>query len=185
VDLEGEGQGKHDALRDAAQEMTNLARPSQQIVSVVLKHQKVTGMKNKQISLMLTLLLASLVPHAFSSSDRGTQASTMQTPQMPAADAAPAGKLTKIDARMVCMVRNHAFDEPQIPIEIKGKTYYGCCEMCKGMLAKDRKQRVAIDPISKKQVDKATAVIGVGSNKGILYFENEANLEKYNASLGQ
>ena len=101
------------------------------------------------------------------------------------ADAAPDGRLTKIDARMVCMVRNHAFDEPQISIQIKGKTYYGCCEMCKDMLAKDRKQRVALDPVSKRKVDKATAVIGVGANKGVLYFENETNLERYNASLGQ
>ena len=146
-------------------------------------------MKSQQISLMFALLVALLLalvpPRALSSSDKGMQASSMQTSPMPAADAAPAGKLTKIDARMVCMVRNHAFDEPQIPIEIKGKTYYGCCDMCKGMLAKDRKQRVAIDPVSKRKVDKATAVIGVGSNKGILYFENDANLEKYNASLGQ
>jgi YHS domain-containing protein len=104
---------------------------------------------------------------------------------MPVADAAPVGRLAKIDARMVCMVRNRAFDEPQIPIEIKGKTYYGCCEMCKGMLAKDRKQRMATDPVSKKTVDKATAVIGVAANKGILYFENETNLDRYNASLGQ
>jgi hypothetical protein len=53
--------------------------------------------------------------------------------------------------------------------------------MCKGMLAKDRKRRVAIDPVSKK-IDKAMAVIGVGANKGVLYFENETNLEKYNSS---
>lgn len=81
------------------------------------------------------------------------------------------------------MVRNHAFNEPQLPIEIKGKTYDGCCEMCQGMLAKDAKQRTAIDPVSKKKVDKATAVIGVGANNGVLYFESEANLQKYNDSL--
>ena len=146
-------------------------------------------MKSKRIVLMFTFLvvwfLASVPSLGLSPSAKGMQASSTQTSPMPAGDAAPAGRLTKIDARMVCMVRNHAFDEPQIPIEIKGKTYYGCCEMCKGMLAKDHKQRVAIDPISKRKVDKATAVIGVGSNKGILYFENDANLEKYNSSLGQ
>jgi YHS domain-containing protein len=53
------------------------------------------------------------------------------------------------------------------------------------MLAKDGKQRIAIDPISKKKVDKATAVVGVAANKGVLYFENETNLERYNASFGQ
>jgi YHS domain-containing protein len=147
-------------------------------------------MKINGVSLVLTLVVASSFilatpPQACSSSDKGAQPSSAQTSQMPVADVAPAGKLTKIDARMVCMERNHTFDEPQIPIEIKGKTYYGCCEMCKNMLAKDRKQRIAVDPVSKRKVDKATAVIGVGANKGILYFENETNLERYNASLSQ
>jgi YHS domain-containing protein len=142
-------------------------------------------MKNHRVCLLLTLVVASFtgtMPLQARSSERGTQAPSAQTSQMPVADAAPVGRLAKIDARMVCMVRNHAFDEPQIPIEIKGKTYYGCCEMCKGMLAKDRKQRMATDPVSKKTVDKATAV---AANKGILYFENETNLDRYNASLGQ
>jgi len=147
-------------------------------------------MKGNRSSLVLTLVVVTsftwaMPPQARSSSDNSKQASNMQTSQMPMADAAPDGRLTKIDARMVCMVRNHAFDEPQISIQIKGKTYYGCCEMCKDMLAKDRKQRVALDPVSKRKVDKATAVIGVGANKGVLYFENETNLERYNASLGQ
>ncbi|HXR18210.1 MAG TPA: hypothetical protein VN777_18590 [Terriglobales bacterium] len=142
-------------------------------------------MKNKALFLVLTLMVVSSLTLATPSPALGFSDKDLQTSQMPVADAAPEGKLTKIDGRMVCMVRNHAFDEPQIPIEIKGKTYYGCCEMCKNMLAKDRRQRVAIDPVSRKKVEKATAVIGVGANKGVLYFENEANLERYNASLGQ
>lgn len=147
-------------------------------------------MKSTGVFLVLTLMVASSFtlatpPQARSSAESGAQASSGQPSPMPVADAAPEGRLTKIDARMVCMVRNHAFDEPQIPIEIKGRTYYGCCEMCKNMLAKERKQRTAIDPVSRRKIDKAAAVIGVGANKGILYFENESNLERYNASLGQ
>jgi YHS domain-containing protein len=149
-----------------------------------------TEMKNNGLFLVLSLVVASsflwaIPTQARSSSDKAVQARGAQTSQMPEADAVPAGRLTKIEPRMVCMVRNHAFDEPQIPIEIAGKTYYGCCEMCKKMLAKDGKQRIAIDPISKKKVDKATAVVGVAANKGVLYFENETNLERYNASFGQ
>jgi YHS domain-containing protein len=147
-------------------------------------------MKNSRFYLVLTFVVVfrfifagSTQGHSFSGRD--SQASSGQASQMPAADAAPEGRLTKIDPRMVCMVTNHAFDEPQIPIKIKGKTYYGCCEMCKNMLAKDRKQRSAIDPVSKRKVDKAAAVVGVGTNKGILYFENETNLERYNASLNR
>lgn len=114
----------------------------------------------------------------------GQQSSGMSS-QAPVPDAAPVGKLTKIEPSKVCMVRNHAFEEPQLPLEIKGKIYYGCCEMCKNMLVKDWKQRVAVDPVSKKTISKAAAVIGVGANKSVLYFENETNLEKYNSSVGQ
>jgi YHS domain-containing protein len=147
-------------------------------------------MKHNKSFLVLLLVVAVsfawvVPPRARSSSDSGMQGPNTQTAQMPVADAAPEGRLTKVDARMVCMVRNHAFDEPQVPIQIKGKTYYGCCEMCKGMLAKDRKQRSALDPVSRRKVDKAVAVIGVGANKGVLYFENETDLERYNASLSQ
>lgn len=144
-------------------------------------------MKNRGIRLVFMLLAVPsfgllMTPHTHSSSAQAEQASSKQTSQMPVADAPPGGRLTKIDARKVCMVRDHAFDEPQLPIDIKGKTYYGCCDMCKGMLLKDRKQRIAIDPVSKKKVDKAMAVIGVGADKGVLYFENETNLAKYNSS---
>lgn len=55
--------------------------------------------------------------------------------------------------------------------------------MCKGQLEKDPKQRVAIDPVSGKKVEKSLAVIGVASNGGVIYFESIANLEKYNSAL--
>jgi YHS domain-containing protein len=96
----------------------------------------------------------------------------------------PSGKLTKVDDNSkICMVTNRAYDKPQIPVQVEGKTYYGCCEMCKGMLTKDATQRTAIDPVSKKPVDKSKAVIGVGANGGVYYFQNEKNLETYNARM--
>jgi YHS domain-containing protein len=143
-------------------------------------------MKNKAMSRLLPLLAVSLgllVPtDALSSSQQSEQTSSMQASEQPVADALPEGRLTRIDPRRVCMVTNRAFDERQLPIDIKGKKYYGCCNMCKGVLAKDRRQRFALDPISKKKVDKSVAVIGVGATKGVLYFENETNLDRYNSS---
>jgi YHS domain-containing protein len=95
----------------------------------------------------------------------------------------PDGKLTKVeDHKKICMVANKAFAKDQIPIEIEGRTYYGCCNMCKTMLANDATQRAAIDPVSKKSVDKSLAVIGVSSNRAVVYFENEEDLETYNAA---
>jgi hypothetical protein len=46
----------------------------------------------------------------------------------------------------VCMVNNHFMGRPQIPIEVEERTYYGCCEMCKGRLGSDPSSRVSTDP---------------------------------------
>lgn len=92
----------------------------------------------------------------------------------------PAGKLTRVETKMVCMINEHAMGKEQIPVEIEGKTYYGCCEMCKKALSTDATKRVAVDPVSGKQVDKASAVIASQEDGRVFYFENEANLAKYN-----
>lgn len=87
--------------------------------------------------------------------------------------------LKRVEAKLVCMVNNQYFGKDQIPVEVEGKTYYGCCEMCKERLAKDAAARTGTDPVTGKPVDKATAVIGVQEDGKVLYFENEQNFEKY------
>ena len=79
------------------------------------------------------------------------------------------------------MINEHAMGKDQIPIEIEGRTYYGCCDMCKKALAADAAKRVADrSGVSGKQVDKATAVIASQEDGRVFYFENEANLAKHN-----
>jgi len=95
-------------------------------------------------------------------------------------DVKPTGKLTRVETKTVCMINEHAMGKDQIPIEIDGRTYYGCCEMCKKALAADATKRVAVDPVSGKQVDKATAVIASQEDGRVFYFENEANLARHN-----
>lgn len=95
-------------------------------------------------------------------------------------DAKPSGKLSRVETKMVCMINEHAMGKEQIPIEIEGRTYYGCCDMCKKALAADAAKRVAVDPVSGKQVDKATAVIAAQEDGRVFYFESEASLAKYN-----
>ncbi len=85
----------------------------------------------------------------------------------------------KVANEMVCMVNDKAFTSPQIPVEVEGQTYYGCCSMCEARLQKDAAIRKAVDPLSGIEVDKATAVIGAGSDGVVKYFENEDNLNKY------
>ena len=97
-----------------------------------------------------------------------------------AADSAPA-PLTQVEPKKVCMINERFMDKDQIPVLVDGKTYYGCCEMCKERLAKDASKRAAVDPVSGKTVDKARAVIGGNAEGRVYYFENEANLKKYRA----
>jgi YHS domain-containing protein len=87
--------------------------------------------------------------------------------------------LQRVAAARVCMVNDNLFPKDQIPVEVSGKTYFGCCEMCKDRLASDASLRTATDPVSKKQVDKATAVIGARPDGRVIYFENAANFERY------
>ncbi len=85
----------------------------------------------------------------------------------------------------VCMVTDQLFAKVQIPVEQDGKTYYGCCENCKATLKNDAAVRTAIDPESKKSVDKATAIIAANEEGSVLYFQNKANFEKYVKNLNR
>jgi YHS domain-containing protein len=82
------------------------------------------------------------------------------------------------DAKQVCMVNNQFMGREQIPVQVEGKTYFGCCEMCKGRLERDPSSRSAKDPVSGKLVDKATAVIGRRVND-VLYFENRETFDRF------
>lgn len=91
-----------------------------------------------------------------------------------------ASSLTLVtDRSLVCMVNNQFMGRPQIPIEVDGRTYYGCCEMCKGRLGSDPSSRVSTDPVSGNTVNKATAVIGRAGDGRTLYFENNQTFAAY------
>ncbi|HEX3127450.1 MAG TPA: hypothetical protein VH394_08975 [Thermoanaerobaculia bacterium] len=96
-----------------------------------------------------------------------------------AVQAAAAPALQRVETKKVCMVNNQVFEKDQIPVTVDGKTYYGCCEMCKERLAKDAAIRSAVDPVSGKTVDKATAVIGALPDGKVLYFESETTFGQY------
>ena len=85
----------------------------------------------------------------------------------------------RVEPKKVCMINQRVFANDQIPVQVGGKTYYGCCEMCKTTLAQDSSKRAALDPVSKRKVDKALAVIGSDKQGRVYYFENEANLRAF------
>lgn len=89
--------------------------------------------------------------------------------------------LKKVENEKVCMVTDMHFGKKQIPVIQNGKTYYGCCENCKETLAKEVKARTAIDPVSGKSVDKATAYIVAREDNSVLYFENEKTFKQFSS----
>jgi YHS domain-containing protein len=88
-------------------------------------------------------------------------------------------ELTRVEPKRVCMVNDTVFPRDQIPVEVDGRTYFGCCEMCKGRLAKDTAVRQSVDPVSGKPVDKATAVIGAAADGKVRYFESDRTFADY------
>jgi len=86
---------------------------------------------------------------------------------------------SEVKASEVCMVNDRVMGKPQIPVEVEGKTYYGCCEGCKSRLQNDRSMRYSTDPLTGKEVDKARAYIVQGTQAEVLYFESEQTATRY------
>lgn len=79
----------------------------------------------------------------------------------------------------VCMVQDTVMAVPAVPVSHDGKTYYGCCEMCKGRIASEPERFTrGIDPVSGKVVDKATAPL-LSVNGRVFYFESEGNRDRF------
>jgi YHS domain-containing protein len=108
------------------------------------------------------------------SSESSSPASTEQTTL-----ALPAGMSRVTDPSQVCMVNDQFMGKPQIPVAVEGRTYYGCCAMCKDKLTQQPAARLARDPVTGEEVDKATAVITKDASGKVLYFASEDTLRRY------
>lgn len=76
---------------------------------------------------------------------------------------------------LVCMMQDMVLNKPGIAIEHNGKTYYGCCEMCRDKIKSAPERYIhAVDPVSGKKVDKAVAFI-YNLEGDAVYFGSEAN----------
>jgi YHS domain-containing protein len=116
----------------------------------------------------------------------GAAAALVNGPEVTLRDEQEANALTRItDPGLVCMVNNQFMGKPQIPIKVDGRTYYGCCEMCKERLGSDPSSRVSTDPVTGTIVDKASAIIGKTSDGSIVYFENEQTFAAYAPSASR
>ena len=99
----------------------------------------------------------------------GTDASSVQMSLKPPE--------VKLKTSYVCMMNNKYFGTEQIPVEVEGKTYYGCCQGCVVALKSNRALRYAQDPYSGEEVNKTDAYIVLNSDgsQNVLYFKSEEN----------
>ena len=107
------------------------------------------------------------------------QAPVSPAPPVAATQAADTTLTRVSDPSTVCMVNDQFMGAAQIPVQVEGKTYYGCCKMCEARLGNEPEARTARDPVSQKDVDKATAVIGKDAAGKVLYFESEETFLAY------
>lgn len=125
----------------------------------------------------MTKLLVVLFAITVAACSRDSGSSPQPAPQ--AAVVLPAGMSRVTDPSQVCMVNDQFMGKPQIPIAFEGRTYYGCCAMCKERLGKEPATRIAQDPVTGDQVDKATAIIIQDAAGKVMYFASEDTLRRY------
>jgi YHS domain-containing protein len=87
--------------------------------------------------------------------------------------------IVRVEPVKVCMVNDRDMQVDQIPVDVEGRTYYGCCPMCKDKLNSDKSVRTAKDPVSGRTVDKSKAVIGRLADGRVLYFESEKTFARF------
>lgn len=106
-------------------------------------------------------------------------AAPSSTESSAAVAALPAGMSRVSDASQVCMVNDQFMGKPQIPVQVEGRTYFGCCAMCKEKLEKQPAARTAQDPVTGEPVDKSKAVIVKDGDGKVLYFASEETLRRF------
>jgi hypothetical protein len=82
----------------------------------------------------------------------------------------------------ICMVDNiYQGDYPTLSVLLSANTYYGCDAKAIRELSIKEDIRFAIDPITKRKVDKASAVIGLHRKRDgkVLYFESKKTFTQY------
>ena len=109
---------------------------------------------------------------------RETDSTPSPTPTAAKAEL-PAGFARVADPSQVCMVTDQFMGKPQIAVEVEGRTYYGCCPMCKDKLNNQPEIRTARDPVTGDAVDKAKALIVQDAAGKLMYFASEDTLRRY------
>ena len=130
---------------------------------------------------VLALFTSGLIGFQFACTQHSTPVEPPPFPAVASNTLAPiAPTLTRVaDLSLICMVTDRYFGQPQIPTEFESRTYYGCCEMCAAKLRTQPGVRRGIDPVTGREVDKATAVAGRLADGRVIYFESSDTLARF------
>ena len=81
----------------------------------------------------------------------------------------------------VCMVNDRFMGVDQIPIDVNGIMYYGCCENCVEKLQKNLEDvRFGSNPLNDTKVDKASAIIVQDKSSGsVFYFASIVDAQSF------
>lgn len=88
----------------------------------------------------------------------------------------------------ICMVDDiYQGDYPTLSVRLSVNTYYGCDAKAIHDLSNKQEIRFAIDPVTKRKVDKASAVVGLHAKRDgkVLYFESKETFDQYLKTLHQ
>ncbi|MBL9019389.1 MAG: hypothetical protein JNL83_34695 [Myxococcales bacterium] len=128
---------------------------------------------------MRTFILLGALLFSGCTQDTKPASSPAPAPAAAAAVTLPAGMSRVTDRSHVCMVNDFAMGRPQIPVEVNGRTYFGCCPDCKLKLETREANRIASDPVTGEPVDKASAVIVRDESGKVYYFASEDTLRRF------
>lgn len=144
-----------------------------------------------QIQYLCTVAIATVLLLSCNSSNSSNSGnSNSALPKSAEQSMPPAGKSlmgnplkgSQVPNNLVCMVNDAYMGKEQLAVPFDGKTYYGCCQMCKERIPQDESVRYAVEPRTLNKVDKATAyIVLIGDQDEVAYFENQASYEQFYA----
>jgi hypothetical protein len=84
----------------------------------------------------------------------------------------------------VCMRGDLVKHASTSQVNVNGKMYQACCNTCESMIRSNSQNRLAIDPLTKKTIDKSEAYVVLNPMKEgkVVYFESFNNFQKYQSA---
>jgi YHS domain-containing protein len=154
-----------------------------------MKKLKVITKQNSRV--LLTVMLIPLFLLSCSSGTKKEASNSVKSEEIVQVPKPTQEKVTNykyeiVSNEKVCMVNDRYMVVKQLPVEVNGITYYGCCENCVAKIQNNVGDvRFAKDPTTGEKVDKASAIIVQNKKDGVVYyFKTKPVAEEFVKSQG-